>query len=800
MLEQDPHSGRIGEGGTGSVHHGLIVQPTYRMQGGKPVVQLYGRLVDGRAFLVEDDRFRPYFFVPTRDAALLPNDADIEIRPTPLRTLAGEPVTRITLAEPSAVRPLRERLLGEGVVSYEADLRFGYRYLMDQAVRAAVAIDGPISNPDGPLVRFRNPILTPSDQIASLTWLSLDLETTPDASEIISAALVGCGTEEVLLVSPKHVRGAQCYGDERALLVALAKRIRELDPDLLIGWNVVDFDVRVIVARMLACRITGREADLGRTGGRTDVQSDIGYTRQARASMPGRIVLDGLPLVRDAIKLPDYRLQTVAEAVLGRGKLINEAVPDAAAEISRLYREEPEALVAYNLEDARLVPDILEHEGLLALTRERNLLTGMQQDRVSASIASFDLVYLPELRRHGYVAPSVDTTRSHGRVTGGAVLSPTAGLSERVAVYDFKSLYPSLIRTFNIDPLALALGSREPPGAAIVAPNGAHLSRAEAILPRVLERFMDRRQAAKDRGDRHADQAIKIMMNSMFGIFAAPACRFFSPELANAITHFGQQTLAWTCACFEDEGVRVLYGDTDSVFVALPEAASRAELSAHAESMRSRIAKRLEARIRQEYDVEARLELELEKVFSRFFLPRVRGGKEGSKKRYAGWIEDAEGVGRLEVVGLEAVRRDWPAIAGRLQTGMLERLFRDEPVLPFVIEMIERVQSGEADDELVYVKRLRKGSIEGYTASSPPHVQAARKLEARLNAPVGRVVRYVQTLAGPEAFTHEEPIPEAIDRRHYIERILRPVAQTILDELDLEFGEALGEPRQLKLL
>ena len=373
------------------------------------------------------------------------------------------------------------------------------------------------------------------------------------------------------------------------------------------------------------------------------------------------------------------------------------------------------------------------------------------------------------------------------------------GLARDVAVYDFKSLYPSLMRTFNIDPLALARGTREVAGAAIVAPNGARLSREEAILPRILERFMERREAAKQRGDRHGDQAIKIMMNSMFGIFAAPACRFFSPDLANAITGFGQQTLSWTCESFEAQGVRVLYGDTDSVFVQLPESGGGAARREMAEEFRRLVAEEISQRIRAEYDVDAKLDLELEKVYSRFFLPRVRGGRGGSKKRYAGWLEeDAED--RLEIVGLESVRRDWPRIARRLQEGMLTRLFRDEEILPFVREVIGAVRSGELDSELVYSKRIRKGSLDRYTASSPPHVQAARKLEEEHGGKPGPVIHYWVSQTGPEPLLGGEIPADRVDRKHYLERVLQPVADAILGEFGSSFAEALGEGQQLSLI
>jgi DNA polymerase-2 len=493
--------------------------------------------------------------------------------------------------------------------------------------------------------------------------------------------------------------------------------------------------------------------------------------------------------VRDAVRLEDHRLETVARAVLGRGKLIDAETPDAAAEITRLYRQDPAALVAYNLEDARLVLDILEREGLLDLTLERSLLCDMQLDRVGASIASFDLVYLPELRRRGVVAPSVDSQRKTALVKGGALLEPQPGIFSNVAAFDFRSLYPSLIRTFNLDPLAHARAGAA--GHVIEAPNGAPFSREEGILPQVIERFMASREAAKRRQDRHADQAIKIMMNALFGVLGAASCRFFDPDIANAITSFGQQTLRWTREAFEEEGVRVLYGDTDSVFVQLESRAHGEAARVEAESLRERVETRIAARVRSDYAVEPRLELVLERVFDRFFLPRVRGGRSGSKKRYAGWAE-----GRLEIVGLESVRRDWPAIAHRLQRGMLTRLFRDEEVIPFVRDLVAGVLDGQHDEELVYVKRIRKGSVERYTATTPPHIQAARKAGRQ----VGPVVRYVIARDGPEPVFPGRPLPETIDRRHYVDRVLRPVADAILVHLGADFADAIGQPRQLSLL
>jgi DNA polymerase-2 len=126
-------------------------------------------------------------------------------------------------------------------------------------------------------------------------------------------------------------------------------------------------------------------------------------------------------------------------------------------------------------------------------------------------------------------------------------------------------------------------------------------------------------------------------------------------------------------------------------------------------------------------------------------------------------------------------------------------LFRDEDPLPFARELADRLRAGDLDDELVYAKRIRKGTLDRYKASIPPHVQAARKLAARGEIP-GRVIRYVITRDGPEPVLPGEPVPRDIDRRHYLEKVMRPVADAILLEVDLSFADALGEARQLSLL
>jgi DNA polymerase-2 len=246
------------------MERGLILQPSYRIRRERAVIQLHGRLESGPPFVVEDDRFRPYFFVRTQHVELLPRHDGMTIEPTELHDFSGEPVSRIEVALPSEVPPLRDKLADRGIAALEADIRFPYRYLIDHGVRNAIAIEGEHEVTKSGVWRFQNPTLSPADCRPDLRVLSLDIETSLDAGLIFSVAYVQDATEEVHLLSSKAVEGAIVYDSEQALLVGALARLRELDPDILVGWNVVDFDLRVIEQRCNDLKHTAGERRLGR--------------------------------------------------------------------------------------------------------------------------------------------------------------------------------------------------------------------------------------------------------------------------------------------------------------------------------------------------------------------------------------------------------------------------------------------------------------------------------------------------------------------------------------------------------
>jgi DNA polymerase-2 len=757
-----------------------------------PVVHLYGRLDSGVAFLVRDDRQRPHFYVRAGD---LSRATALKALPSPQpvdrRTFAGEPVCRVDVEVPSDVPPLRDKLHAAEVETFEADVRFASRYLIERGIKGGCEIEGNPRSGGGGLV-FENPQLHPADVQITPRVLSFDIETDAKAERLLAISLYGLGSDEVLIVDggdrPMPENAERC-ATEAAALEAFVARVRALDPDVFTGWNLIDFDLTVL--ERIAARV-GCALELGRDQGAMRIRKAEGYFGSGQASIPGRLVLDGIDLLRGAfIRMDDYSLDAVAREVLGEGKAVAAPARDRLAEILHNYQHDLPAFALYARTDARLALRVVEKLRLVELAFARSQLTGMTPDRVAASIASFDFLYLTELERAHIVAPSVrgGDSRVHVAQQGGHVLEPETGLHANVWVFDFKSLYPSIIRTFNIDPVSYV--PMPTPDLDLIRTTEGAFQREPAILPRLLDELFPRREAAKRRGDDVAAHAIKILMNSFYGVLGTSACRFFNPALANSITGMGKHLLLWSKQWFESRGLRVLYGDTDSLFVRSatsdPEGASTEAARLAAELNRD-----LERHIEARWRVQSRLELEFEKLYLKLFLPRARHSMRGASKRYAGLVYSAGGgPGTVEFVGMEVIRRDATPLAKRVQRELYERLFSNRPVDAYLAEIVAKLRRGELDEELVYHKNLRKDTGE-YTATTPPHVAAARKSRLAL----GRSIRYVVTTAGAEPLDN---LSHPLDREHYVEKQVKPVAEPVLDTLGLNFERVIGDACQFEL-
>lgn len=713
--------------------------------------------------------------------------------PRPLKTKEGTPVDAVYFKSQRALVDERTRLRAEGSVTCEADVKPAARFTMERFLKGGVVFTGAAQGRDGVLC-LTNPTVRADDEVTpALRTLSLDIETDGWDGPVLSIALAADGLERVFVqraTADVASTGAVTFFEtEREVLEAGLRAIAAHDPDALLGWNVVDFDLRVLGVR---CAALGLPFSLGRRGEPARVLEGEGAQSVSIARVPGRVVLDGVATLRNAsLPFERYTLEHVGQQVLGRGKtLATGPGRDALAEIRRMHREEPFALAAYNLEDARLARDIFVKARLVEFLIARTKLTGLLLDRQGGSVAAFDALYLPRLHRRGWVAPDVGT-REPMPSPGGHVLEGVPGLFTNVASFDFRSLYPSIIRTFQIDPLGLWSSGERP----VMGFGGAQFAREGGVLPELITTLHHERTRARETGDETLSTAIKILMNSFYGVLGTPGCRFFDPRLASSITLRGHEIIERSRQFLEARGHQVIYGDTDSLFVRLDPSLDEPAATEQGRALARAINDFWQHTVAQEHGgLVSHLELRFDALYLRFLMPTLRGSSQGSKKRYAGWARGPDGQPKLVIRGLEAVRTDWTPLAREAQREVLHRVFTDQDWKDWVLSLRAQVASGQLDDKLVYRKRLHRDAYK----TDAPHVKAARALAGTSGEAgdehLAPEVEYLMTVKGPQPLSQRDA---PIDVDHYLDKQLGPALDVVLTVLGTSWERLAG--RQLQL-
>ncbi|WP_313481212.1 DNA polymerase II [Stutzerimonas kunmingensis] len=737
---------------------------------------------DSVAFLPEEQR-------PLAEA-LLRRERDVELRPLALCDFRHRPVMGLYSRSYRRLLDCARLLREAGVDVYESDIRPPERYLMERFITAPVSFSD-ASGGDGASIDAQ---LKPApDYRPTLKLVSLDIETT-SRGDLYSIALEGCSQRQVYMLGPKNGQGTtvdfslQYCDSRRELLERLNDWFAEHDPDAIIGWNLVQFDLRVLRDHSQRLQVPLR---LGRGGAEMEWREHGGRGNHYFAAAAGRLIIDGIEALRSATwSFPSFSLENVAQTLLGEGKAIDNPY-QRMAEIDRMFAEDKPALARYNLKDCELVTRIFARTELLTFLLERATVTGLAADRSGGSVAAFEHLYLPLMHRQGFVAPNLGERRPEAS-PGGFVMNSQPGLYESVLVLDYKSLYPSIIRTFLIDPVGLIDGLRQPDDEqSIPGFRGARFSRTRHCLPAIVERVWEGRETAKREHNKPLSQALKIIMNAFYGVLGSSGCRFFDTRLASSITLRGHEIMRRTRELIEAQGHAVIYGDTDSTFVWLRKAHSDDEAALIGRQLVQHINDWWRVYLQSEYGLGSALELQYETHFRRFLMPTIRGAEEGSKKRYAGLITRPDGSDGMVFKGLETVRTDWSPLAQRFQQELYQRIFHRQPHGEYVRDYVRRTLAGELDELLIYRKRLRR-RLDDYQRNVPPHVRAAR-LADDYNDRQGRPrqyqnggwISYLMTVAGPEPL---ETRSSAVDYDHYVTRQLQPVADAILPFVGDDFA------------
>lgn len=745
---------------------------------GKNEIRIIGKSARDGAVEVVIDNSNPVFFIERESHIDLPG-VQFSRKEIGMKSFSGELLDAVYFRTRNDMQAAAEALRAKQIRTYEADIDPVKRYLMERFINCQMSVEGEAAH-NGKTLCYKNPKVKAAEVQPSFGVLSLDIETSGDGKVLYSIAvhLQDNGKEEkkvfILGAAPEGAPAhLSFFPGEGKLLTAFFNWLQESDPDIIIGWHVIGFDLLFLDNK---CRQLKLNFEVGRNNGRGIIKERKagGYY----AFVPGRVVIDGPFALRSSFySFEDFKLETVAQELLGNGKLL-ESEKDKIDEIENNFKNDKLKLAEYNLQDAILVSEIFAKTGLIDLSIKRAQLSGMLLDNLGTMTAAFDHFLLPRLHRAGYAAPNLLDIPEGQYAPGGYVFDPKAGLYDNVGLFDFKSLYPSIMRTFKIDPFSRLHGDVD----TIVTPGGYKFSRTKNFLPDFIGKLMDLRTEAKKNNDKYLSQAIKILMNSFYGVMGSYGCRFYHPHLPTAITNSGQWFMIESRKYLEAKGYEILYGDTDSLFVKFkPGEELDADRSGGAIAAELNIY--WKKRLADEFQAESYLEIEYEKFYRKFAATNSRNSETGAKKRYAG-LAVKGGKEEIGFTGMEAVRSDWTKLAKDFQYELYARLFYGKDIDEWLRTYIRDIKAGRYNNKLVYRKRLRK-ELETYTKNIPPHARAAKLINRTYGS-----IEYVMTKRGPIPIELE---CGDIDHEHYIEKQIKPIADSALSLIGKSFDQIVRE-------
>jgi len=711
-------------------------------------------------------------------------------------------IFRISVSHPGEVPKKREAARSmEGVEEiFEHDILFARRYLIDRHLLPTTFVEADVEEIEGK--RYVRSIKSTQETTHDLKMLSFDLEVynpkmAPREKEdpIVMVSLASNrGLRKVL--AWKEVKGlsfVEVHENEAEILKRFEEIVKEEDPDILIGYNSDNFDLPYIDAR---AKVLELELKLGRADEGIRIRSSRGIVE---CEIPGRVHIDLYPIIRRSVKLSSYVLEDVVRSIFGR-----EKVKIKGADMAAFWEkggEELKAFANYAMEDADAALELAGR--FVPLYYELSQVVGIPLFDIARMTSGQLVEWL--LIREAYSANELVPTRVGGSeylrraedtYVGGYVLEPKKALAENIAVFDFRSLYPSIIITHNIDPATIRAGknSNAPPDLDV------HFSKEnEGFIPGVVKKIVQKRIEAKEAIKKEKNenkkkmlelkqQALKLLANSFYGYMGYPRARWYKKACAESVTSFARSYIKSVMQAAEQEfNFEVVYGDTDSLFVVLKEGEERKD----AVGQKERIKKFLD-------EMNKRLPGIIELEYQGFY----KRGVFLTKKRYALMDENRE----IIVKGLELVRRDWAEIAKATQKEVLKAILEEgnpEKAAQIVKDKIVRIRNRNVKlDEIALYTQITR-SLNAYK-NVGPHVKAARKAKEKGREIFpGMIISYVivkgKGMISDRAVPIEDVKLEDYDVDYYLENQLLPPVVRILEALGYSQESLKGEKRQLGL-
>jgi DNA polymerase I len=784
-----------------------LLDVNYEVENHEPEVWLWGVDTSGDRVLVIDKSFLTYFYAVVKEGYSPVKLADeitsrralypfiVKVEPVE-RRFFGKPVKalKIYCKDPDLVAKYAKALQKlDGVREcLEDDVRYSMRYLIDNGVvpcgwheveveeeseRRNVKVDRVYVAKSSP--RFVEKTEVPNLRVLGFSMICYGKEGAPKPDRnpvVIISTATNTGEEKQFIAGDDM--------NDKPILEAFIDYVQRFDPDVIVGFGVNRQDWSYLNER---CKRLGLRLSVDRAG--TEPHTSV----YGHVSITGRANVD---LFDYADEFPDVKVKTLENLADYLGVMkIEDRVLIEDVEFASYWddREKREILKRFSMENTRCIMGIAN--AILDFAIQLSSLVGLPLDHVGTAAVGFRVEWF--LIKHAYKIGELVPKRveqPYRPYAGAIVLSPKPGLHENIAVLDFASMYPNIMIAYNLSPdTYVAPGEPTPPCGVFEAPEVRHRFRKEppGFYKEVLSHLIDVRGEIRAKMKEYPpdsveyrvldarQKAVKVITNASYGYAGWIGARWYMKPVAEAATAWGRHTILTAIKMAEGEGLTVVYGDTDSLFIKYdPEKVER---------LAEKICEKLG------------LEIKPDKIYTRIFFTEA-------KKRYAGLLPD----GRLDIVGLEVIRGDWAAVAKKVQEKVLEVVLKEQSpqkaarvVKQFIQELRQRKIPYR---DLVIWKTLTK-SVDEYEVKAP-HVAAARMLmEKGWKLAMGDKVGYVVVTGSGRLYERVKPYMFAsydeVDVEYYVTNQIVPAAARVLEcfgiteEQLLKAGPEEGVTRKL---
>lgn len=610
--------------------------------------------------------------------------------------------------------------------------------------------------------------------------------------EILMISLVSKNFKKVLTWKkiPKAPEFVEFCKDEAEMLEKFVEYVKKLEPDLLVGYFSDSFDLPYLRARAENHKI---KLSLG-----LDYSQPV-FTRGRFVSgkINGIVHIDLLRFIETVysqyLQSETLSLDEVANEFLGEGKKdFNHK------HSTRLKEHEWLDYFEYNLQDSVLTfrlaekfwPDMQEfckiiQEPLFEITR--NSMSQLVESYIIHNLHKFN-----EIAERKPLHDEIEERKRREKYEGAFVLQPKPGLYENLAIFDFTSMYASIIATYNLS-LSTLLEKKEPNSLEVdLGHKKVYFSKKPGFLSLMLLDIIEKRKKYKQESKKTPSaitkarsNAYKLLANAFYGYQGFFGARYYCVEAAAATAALARKFIHEMIEKTNKNNYKVIYADTDG-FAFLLQKHTKAETLEFLKKLNS--------------ELPGIMELELEDFYARGIWVTKRTGEFGAKKKYALITED----GKLKIRGFETVRRDWCNLARELQNEVLFRILKEgneKSALEYTKKIIKALKERKIEKEKLIIKTQLKKPISEYKAITP-HVIAAKKME-EVGIPVdtGMLVQYfiAETRETKKLVREKVKLPDEeadYNISYYLEHQIVPAVENIFEVFGITKNELLGKEQK----